>query len=171
MTAMKDDLPSLYAFNRWADSRVIHALRALDEEEYARELGGGWPSVRAAFVHVAGATWAWSERIAGRDRTVLHTPEQLPRLDDAVALLEEAHGRLDVLVAAATPERLDSVFAWKNLAGAERKARFWVILRHVVNHETYHRGQISAMVKRLGKKPIATDLVLWGIEEYEKETR
>jgi len=165
---IQDDLPSLYAFNRWADSRVVHALRALDEEEYARELGGGWPSVRATFVHVAGATWAWSERIAGRDCTVLHKEEQLPRLDDAVRVLTEAHGRFDGILAGATPQRLAETFTWKNLAGAERQAAFWVILRHVVNHASYHRGQISSMVKRLGKQPIATDMVLWGIEIHDK---
>jgi uncharacterized damage-inducible protein DinB len=165
---LKDDLFSLYAFNKWADARVIHALRALDADEFAKEMGGGWPSVRATFVHVAGATWAWSERIAGRDRTVLHTVEQLPRLDDAVAVLEEAHGRFDGIVAGITPEKLATTFVWKNLQGIEKKAPFWAILRHVVNHETYHRGQISSMVKRLGKKPIATDFVVWGIEMHEK---
>ena len=167
---MHDDLASLYAFNRWADSRVVHALRALDEEQYGRELGGGWPSVRATFVHVAGATWAWTERIAGRDCTKLHTVELLPHLEDAVTVLNEAHDRLDGIVAAATPERKNETFVWKNLAGAEKKAPFWVILRHDVNHESYHRGQISSMVKRLGAKPIATDLVLWGIETFEKES-
>ena len=168
---MKDDLSSLYAFNRWADSRVIHALRALDEEQYARELGGGWPSVRQTFVHVAGATWAWSERIGGRDCTVLRTVEQLPKLDDAVALLEEAHARFDEILSGSTPQRLAEPFVWKNLKLEEKRAPFWVILRHVVNHETYHRGQISSMLRRLGAKPIATDLVLWGIETTEKETQ
>jgi uncharacterized damage-inducible protein DinB len=167
---MQDDLPSLYAFNRWADARVIHALRALDEEQYTRELGGGWPSVRATFVHIAGATWAWSERISGRDCTKLHTVEQLPRLDDAAAVLNEAHDRFDGILAAATPEKRNEVFVWKNLSLQEKRAPFWVILRHVVNHETYHRGQISSMVKRLGAKPIATDLVFWGIETFEKES-
>jgi uncharacterized damage-inducible protein DinB len=165
---MTDDLASLHEFNRWADARVVQSLRALDDDEYTRELGGGWPSVRATFVHLAGATWAWSERIAGRDCTVLHTAEQLPRLDDAASLLEEAHGRFVAIVADASPERLAAPFTWKNLAGAERTADFWVILRHVVNHASYHRGQISSMVKRLGKKPIATDMVLWGIERHEQ---
>ena len=166
---MQDDLPSLYAFNKWADSRVVHALQALDEEQYGRELGGGWSSVRATFVHIAGATWAWSERVAGRECTKLHTVEQLPRLDDAVAVLGEAHARFDATVAGVTPDKLNETFVWKNLSGAEKKAPFFVILRHVVNHESYHRGQISSMVKRLGGKPIATDFVLWGIETFEKE--
>jgi uncharacterized damage-inducible protein DinB len=169
MTAMHDDLPSLYAFNKWADSRVLHALQGLDEEQYTRELGGGWPSVRATFVHIAGATWAWSERIGGRDCTKLRTVDELPRLDDAAGVLHEAHARFDQIVASTTPARLNETFVWKNLSREEKKAPLWTILRHVVNHETYHRGQISSMIKRLGAKPIATDFVLWGIETFEKE--
>jgi uncharacterized damage-inducible protein DinB len=166
---MRDEISSLYAYNKWADGRVLEALRALDEEQYTRELGGGWPSVRQTFVHVAGATWAWSERIGGRDRTVLHTVEEVPKLDDAAALLKEAHGRFDRILFASTWERMNEPFAWKNLKGEEKRAPFWVILRHVVNHESYHRGQISSMLRRLGARPLATDLVLWGIETMEKE--
>ena len=171
MSPIRDDFPSLYDFNDWANSRVKHALSDLTEEEYTRELGGGWPSVRATWVHVAGATWAWSERIAGRDCTRLHTPEQLATLADANALVDEASERFRAILAVSTPESRDALFAWKNLSGAEKTAPFWVILRHVVNHASYHRGQISSMVKRLGKKPIATDLVFWGIERHDAETK
>jgi uncharacterized damage-inducible protein DinB len=37
-------------------------------------------------------------------------------------------------------------------------------VRHVVNHQTYHRGQISSMLRRLGHAPKATDMVVWGID-------
>jgi uncharacterized damage-inducible protein DinB len=146
---------------------VIVSLRELTEEQYTRELGGGWASVRATFVHVAGATDAWSRRFEGHDATRLPTEEELPRLEDAVAVLDAAHEKLAAFLRTLTPERSNAPFTWKNLKGIAKTAPFWVVLRHVVNHESYHRGQISSMVKRLGARPIATDLVLWGIEQYE----
>ena len=39
------------------------------------------------------------------------------------------------------------------------------MLRHLVNHSTYHRGQVAAKLKRLGVEPPATDLVFWAIEQ------
>ena len=54
------------------------------------------------------------------------------------------------------------------LKGEPKIAPFWAVLRHVVNHGTYHRGQISSMVKRVGGKPISTDMVVWGIEANDK---
>ncbi len=159
-----DDFASLYTFNAWANARVVEALRGIPGHDYEKEQGGGWPSLRATFVHIAGATDAWAERFSGRDATRLATIAELPRLDDAVRLLvaaQEKHARLLPTYDAA---RLAAPFAWKNLQGEEKTAPFWVVVRHVVNHQTYHRGQISSMLRRLGHAPKATDMVVWGIE-------
>lgn len=160
---MKDDLDALYAYNEWANERVIAALRALTPEDYAREMGGGWPSVRATFVHVAGATDAWAERFLGRDATRLVTVEDLPGLEEAAALLHDAERKHREHLGTLTPEKLAAPFSWKNLKSELKSAPFWSVLRHVVNHQTYHRGQISSMLRRLGAKAVSTDMVVWGI--------
>lgn len=161
---MKDDLFSLYDYQLWADRRVLDSVRALDETAYTRELGGGWPSIRATLVHLAGATHAWAERLEGRDATVLPTVGELPAFADAERLLTASDARLVAFLGTVGPERLDAPFAWRNLKGQERVVPLWALLRHVVNHGSYHRGQLSAMVKRVGGTPAATDLVLWAIE-------
>jgi uncharacterized damage-inducible protein DinB len=35
----------------------------------------------------------------------------------------------------------------------------WQSLQHLANHGTYHRGQISTLLRQLGTKPILTDLI------------
>ena len=165
MSVPGDDLESLYAFNSWANGRVLDSLRAIPAADYEKEQGGGWPSLRATFVHLAGATDAWAERFSGREATRLATESELPGLEDAARVLfaaEEKHRRL---LAAHTPERLAGPFTWKNLKGEEKTAPCWVVVRHVVNHQTYHRGQIASMIRRLGHTPRSTDMVLWGIEQ------
>jgi uncharacterized damage-inducible protein DinB len=165
MSVPLDDLESLYAFNSWANARVLETLRALPEADYEKEQGGGWPSLRATFVHIAGATDAWAERFSGRDATRLATVDDLPDLEAAARLLlaaEEKHRRL---LPTYTPARLAGPFTWKNLKGEEKTAPFWVVVKHVVNHQTYHRGQISTMARRLGHAPKSTDMVVWGIEQ------
>jgi uncharacterized damage-inducible protein DinB len=164
---VNDDLASLYDYTRWANSRVIHALEGLTPEQYTQELGGGWSSLRATFVHLAGATWAWNERFRGRDATTLPKEADLPALADAVEVLGKADSELKGFLESLAPEQLARAFTWKNLAGQERTTLFWTVLRHVVNHGTYHRGQIASMVKRVGGKPLSTDMVVWGIERYE----
>jgi uncharacterized damage-inducible protein DinB len=165
MSFPPDDLPSLYSFNEWANARVLETLRALPEAEYVKDQGGGWPSLRATFVHLAGATDAWAERFSGREATRLPSVDELPGLEDAARVLLAAHEKHRALLATYTPGVLAGPFVWKNLKGEERTAPFWVVVRHVVNHQTYHRGQISSMVRRLGRAPKSTDMVVWGMEQ------
>ena len=164
MSTPADDLSSLYTFNTWANARVIEALRTIPESDYEKDQGGGWPSLRATFVHIAGATDAWAERFSGRDAMRLPTIHEVPTLDDAVRVLLAAEEKHRTLLPSYTPERLAGPFTWKNLKGEAKTAPFWIVVRHVVNHQTYHRGQISSMLRRLGHAPKATDMVVWGIE-------
>lgn len=163
---MKDDLSALQDYNRWANRLLLESLAPLTHDDYVREMGGGWPSARATLVHLAGATRAWAERLEGRDATVLPNAEELPTLADAARMLNEADARIAAFVAAAAPERLAAPFSWKNLKGEAKSAPLWAVLRHTVNHASYHRGQAAAMLKRLGGKPQATDLVRWAIERH-----
>jgi uncharacterized damage-inducible protein DinB len=41
----------------------------------------------------------------------------------------------------------------------------WVVLHHVVNHTTYHRGQVASKLKRFGVQQPETDLVYWALEQ------
>jgi uncharacterized damage-inducible protein DinB len=148
-----DDLASLYAYNSWANARVLETLRALPEGDYVKEQGGGWPSLRATFVHIAGATDAWAERFSGRDATRLATVEELPRLEDAARVLLAAEAKHARLLPTYTSRRLAEPFTWKNLKGETKAAPFWTVVRHVVNHQTYHRGQVAAIARRLGHAP------------------
>src|SRR4051794_26841736 len=94
---MTDDLAALFAFNRWADARVLAACRVLAPEDYTREPAPGWPSLHSTIVHLAGATHAWGRRFLGETVTALPREEDLPSLDDAARLLGEAHDVFDRL--------------------------------------------------------------------------
>src|SRR5262249_57304522 len=56
---MKDDFGSLFAFNRWANARMLDACRKLTPEQYAAEPVPGWSSVRATVCHIAVVTELW----------------------------------------------------------------------------------------------------------------
>ena len=164
------ELFGLYEYNEWANDRTIASLRVLPEDDYIRDLGGSWPTLRATFVHIAGATDAWAERFAGNDVLVLPTEADLPRLEDAVRVLLSAQEKHRNHLRNLTRDRLERTFSWTNLSGEVKTSPFEIVVRHVVNHQTYHRGQIASMVRRVGGKPIATDMVRWGIEIHGSQT-
>jgi uncharacterized damage-inducible protein DinB len=158
-----DDLASLYAYNRWADGRMVEALRRLSDGQYTREPAPGWTSVRATVVHIAGATSLWARRLDGETVTARRSEADVPTLDDAERFLREGHDAFDRIVAGLTPERLASVWTYRNFEGKGASVPVWAVLRHVVNHATYHRGQVAAKLRLLGFDPPVTDLVFWAI--------
>ena len=105
------------------------------------------------------ATDAWVQRFSGRDATRLPSQAELPRFGDAEALLLGAEDGLDALLPSFTPALLAAPFRWRNLQNEERTAPLWTLVRHVVNHGTYHRGQITSMIRQLGGTPANTDLI------------
>lgn len=163
---MKDDLFALVDYDTWANRLLLESLAPLTQDDYARAPEGGGPSLRSTLVHLAGATRNWAERLEGRDATELPTEAELPTLADAARMLEDADARIAAFVAAADPGRLAAPFTWKNVKREERTAPLWAILRHAVNHGSYHRGQAASTLRRLGGRPAATDLVRWAIERH-----
>jgi len=55
----KDDIRLLYEYDRWANDRVIQCAAALSPEQFTRDLGGAFPSVRHTLVHIAAGEWVW----------------------------------------------------------------------------------------------------------------
>ncbi len=46
----------------------------------------------------------------------------------------------------------------------------WAVLRHIVNHTTYHRGQVASKLKRLGIQQAETDFVFWVFEQIPQQS-
>jgi uncharacterized damage-inducible protein DinB len=162
---MHDDFASLFAYNRWANDRVVQAARKLSAEQYAREPVPGWSSVRATLVHLADATAIWARRLSAEPVAARATESDYPTLDDAVRLLAQGQDAFERLLPTVTPARLSEVLSYRNFQDQQVSAPVWAVLRHVVNHATYHRGQIAAKLARLGVDPLPTDLVFWAIEQ------
>ena len=164
---MQDDFASLYAYNRWADRKILDACRALTPEQYNSEPAPGWSSVRSSLVHIAVATEGWLRGLSGEPVEHVLTEAEMPTVDDAARLQDRAHALVDALLPTLTPEQLA---ASRTLRRGTRTVDLppWAVLRHLVNHATYHRGQVASKLKRLGVEPPATDFIFWVFEQGPK---
>ena len=89
-------------------------------------------------------------------------------MDDAARLLERAYRRLEELRPLLTPDWLDTLLTLHAIGRTFTLPR-WAILRHVVNHSTYHRGQVASKLKRFGVEQSTTDFFWWAIEQIPQE--
>src|SRR5262249_27195396 len=107
--AMQDDFRSLFAFNRWANAKMLDACRKLTPEQYAAEPVPGWSSVRFTVWHIAVVTDGWLRGLANESTDTFPSEEDLPTPDDAEKLLERAYQRFEKLLPTLTPEKLATV--------------------------------------------------------------
>ncbi len=160
---MHDDFASLFAFNRWANAKMLDACRQLTPEQYTAEPVAGWSPIRSTVFHIAGATDGWLRGLASDPDPNYPTEADFPTVEDVARLLERAYRRFDELLPQLTPERLATPITLQR-RGRTITLPPWAILRHIVNHSTYHRGQVSSKLKRFGIQQAETDFIFWARE-------
>ena len=165
---MQDDIVALFAYDRWANRKVLDACRKLTAEQYVAEPVPGWSSVRSAIYHIAWVTAFHLRTLADEPDESIPTEADLAAVDDAARLLERAYGRFEELRPTLTPERLNTLLTLRAIGRTFTLPR-WAILRHIVNHSTYHRGQVASKLKRFGIEQPITDFFFWAIEQIPQE--
>src|SRR5712671_4965607 len=106
---MQDDVVALFAYERWANRKVLDACRELTAEQYVAEPVPGWSSVRSTVYHIALATEFNLRTLAGDPDDRIPTEADLATVDDAARLLERAYRRFEELQPTLTPERLNTL--------------------------------------------------------------
>ena len=153
------DFRTLYQYNSWANHRTLDSCASLTPEQFTRDMGSSFGSVRDTLVHILGAEWIWLERWHGRVPAGLPAAKDFPDLESVRRRWTEVERDLTDYIASLTPEDLQRVVQFKTLAGVPVSQPLWPCLQHLANHSTYHRGQIATLLRQLGAKPVSTDLI------------
>jgi len=146
------DLQTMIDYHYWARDRVLEALEPLTPEQYTRDLSSSFKSIRETMTHIFAAEWAWYERWQGRAPTVLLPAD---RFGDLAALRGAwiAHERNMREFVDGLGPAVDRIIEYKLLSGQAGRSPIWQMVQHVVNHASYHRGQITTMLRQLGASP------------------
>src|ERR1700693_4747760 len=151
MPRSPEEVSKLFAYNRGATERTCEPVSALTGEEYGWTLGGSFPSVRETLAHIYAAEWIWLERWQGRSPGGLPSAQEVPTL----ATLREKGKSVEegqrALLVGLSEAGLEEVVSYVNVRGETWAYPLVEMLVHVVNHSTYHRGQVVTMLRQLGK--------------------
>lgn len=151
----------LFRYTDWANAQVFDALLKLDPEHWTREIGGSFPTITGLAAHLISADWVWLERWKGISpdrRPNWITDESLPELRKR---MEAIGGERQTLVDGLGEGQLQQIVEYRNLSGMPQRQPLEVLFRHVINHSTYHRGQLVMMLRMSGSEAPGTDLVHW----------
>jgi len=149
----------LYTFNRWAHERALAMAQGLSAEDLHRDLSASHGSVAGTLVHTMWAEWIWLRRWMGESPRVVFEAASYPTLGEIRARWDEIWAEQASFLASLTAPRLGEVVAYLNLKGERWAYPLWQQLLHVVNHGTYHRGQVVTLLRQLGKAAVMTDFL------------
>jgi len=165
---MQDGVLELFTYERWANAKVIDACRMLTSEQFVAEPVPGWSSVRSTIYHIALAIEFNLRALGGNSDDRIPTEAELATVDDVAQFVERAYLHFEELRPTLTEERLNTILTLPAMGRTFTLPR-WAILRHIVNHSTYHRGQLASKLKRFGIEQPITDYFWWVIEQVPQE--
>ena len=125
--------------------------------------------MRDTIAHICDAERIWIGRLKNEKPQGFQNPERLPNVaatrKEWTNLEREMHAQLKRL----GPEDAERAIEYHDLRGNAQSDPLWQMLQHVVNHGTYHRGQITTMLRLLGAAPPKSmDLIAFYRERRQK---
>lgn len=158
MFSLQKELGDLVRYSAWASKRLLAFTATLPENELAEAIPNSHGGILKTFQHIYYADRIWLARLERVTPTQWEDPppgpsladlDQVwwPLLDRMAACVETGNGESELLV------------RWQR--GGENVLAKHKVVIHVVNHATYHRGQIAAMLRQSGYVPPSTDLTTY----------
>jgi uncharacterized damage-inducible protein DinB len=149
----------LYDYNSWANHRVLESCAPVSTEKLLKQAGGSFGSLRGTLAHIMDVEWLYLERWNGRAPSSLPKQEDYPDIAAIRAHWKEVDANLNNYVRGLTAGDLARVVEFRNTKGILYRHPLWEIMHHVVNHSTYHRGQVTTLLRTLGESANATDMI------------
>jgi uncharacterized damage-inducible protein DinB len=177
MDTFADNYRFLARYNQWFNQRLLDACETLTDEQRKQDRGAFFGSIHRTLNHLVVADQIWLRRF--RQCGIDHG-RPTPGLDDAVldlptgtglnsvlfddwAALRAKRVQLDAAIAQWASELTDgfaqSTMRYANSVGAQREHPAWQAMTHFFNHQTHHRGQVTALLMQAGVEPGVTDLI------------
>jgi uncharacterized damage-inducible protein DinB len=152
------------AYNAEMNRRLYAAAGRLDDAERKRDRGAFWGSIHATLTHLLWGDRMWMSRLAGWPKPPLKLPQSIA-LEDDFAALAAARAQADAGIIAwsgdVDAEWLAGDLAWYSGARQRDEVRpRGLVVTHLFNHQTHHRGQVHAMLTAAGQTTGDTDLFI-----------
>lgn len=166
---MKHPAMQQYHYHKWANDRVFEHLRSLPENLYDNEVKSVFSSIRAVLAHMYLVDGMWLSVMSGDNFSqTMAVIEQLQEksegqpLEKMKSLYEKVNQDYESFLN--EHKDLDKPMKIHHPEFGELETPVTEMVKHVVNHGTYHRGNISAMLRQQGQSGVSTDYIFFLFE-------
>ncbi len=166
---MKNQTAEMYHYHAWANQTIIGRIKELPSPVLTQEVNSSFPTIAHALSHIYMVDKSWYMVVTGTDmkealQACLPLNERVLSSADEYAhnfarLSEQFkdwfRGQTD----------LERTIMLDNPYAGIRQTRLSEIVLQLVNHGTYHRGNISAMLRQLGHPSVMNDYALYWYQQ------
>ncbi|WP_044640940.1 DinB family protein [Risungbinella massiliensis] len=152
----------LYDYNVWANKKVLDRLKELPLEIYKQEIQSVFPSISKTMSHIYITEYCWLDILNGKKMgeamefgNQLKEQIETKNIESIEKMFFDLSERYKLFFN--NQEDMDQKFVLDNPYIRARETSFSEIILHVVNHGTYHRGNITAMLRQMGYKSVMMD--------------
>ncbi|HEX8237348.1 MAG TPA: DinB family protein [Abditibacteriaceae bacterium] len=156
----------LLDYDAWATAKLLEAVESLSLEQFVQEYAGSFSSARQQFVHLLSVTDRYRARLAQKGVPDL-SPESFATPQDLIIYEAQVRGHLNDFITGLNDNSLGQVVEHMTRKGLFQ-ATVSQTLQHMVNHATYHRGQIACLLKLHGVDFADTDFIIWINQKHDK---
>lgn len=179
------DVETLYAYNLWANRRMFSALEKLSEEQFTAAMQSSFPSIQESVLHIVAAEWIWLKRWKGTSphastsatsaaAKMLSALQNGGEATDTLATVSGLRGFAEsveqerqTFLSTLDNDALHARMKYCDMAGKEFSMPLARLLQHVVNHGTYHRGQVTTLLRQAGAETISFDMIFFFREQEQ----
>ena len=144
----------------WADEACLSAAATVSPEKIGQPFGFSFGSVHATLVHMLSAQSVWIERLTGDGDPTFPDPLSLPTLQNVSDHWHGIHERWRVYLSGLTDSLLDAQVEFTRRDKRYRSTRR-IVVAHVFDHATHHRGQLNSLIKLAGGTPFDYGQMTW----------
>jgi len=126
-----------------------------------RKLESSFPNIHATLGHIGMAEWVWLRRWKGESPTQRPWWDEAPGLETVVENMQAVESERRTYLHSIKDEDLGNGLTYTMMSGKTYTTRLADLFTHVANHSTYHRGQLTTMLRQVGATPPATDMIVY----------
>ncbi len=157
---MKDYYEILARYNQWANQRLNQAVEPLSDAQYRQDCGAFFHSIQGTLNHILVADRIWLYRITGERDCPSHLDAILyDKFDVLRTARDEEDKRIVNIISALDEQKLYSRLKYCNMKGEQFEQPLMLVLGHLFNHQTHHRGQAHTLLTQLNCEAPVLDLI------------
>ncbi|MBD2257574.1 DinB family protein [Pseudanabaena sp. FACHB-2040] len=151
---------ALATYNQWMNERLYKVCASIPDEPRKQDRGAFFGSIHGTLNHLLYGDRAWMERFQRKLPSLKQMGQDLYEdFDDLRSQREAMDQEILSWAAALSEEWLAQPFEYtSNVDGKTRVLPTWVLVTHLFNHQTHHRGQLTTLLSQLGYDYGATDI-------------